>query len=151
MAEQSWIDAERARCRRPITPSEVPGLELLGTELRRLRREVAGLSRVRLGVCAEMSGRQIEQIERGIRRTRRSTLKRIAAALVQVEPELGDVNALVEQLVELAGAGLAPESDYRYRVERRRERRWSRRHTRRIVYRFPSFQEQLAAELAAGN
>ena len=98
-----------------------------------------------------MSGRQIEQIERGIRRTRRSTLKRIAAALVGVEPELGDVNALVEQLVELAGAGLAPESDYRYRVERRRERRWSRRHTRRIVYRFPSFREQLAAELAARN
>jgi predicted transcriptional regulator len=60
----------------------------MGDELRRLRREVAGLSRVRLGVLAEMSGRHIEQIERGIRRTRRSTLERIVIALVEGRSEM---------------------------------------------------------------
>ncbi len=35
------IEAERARCRRPITADEVTGLKTLGDELRRLRSNVA--------------------------------------------------------------------------------------------------------------
>jgi hypothetical protein len=120
----SWIEAERARSRRPITDDEVPGLEALGDELRRLRWTVARLHRPVLAIRAQISVRQIEQIERAIRRTRRSTLERIVAALVKVEPDLGEPAALVARLTELAGIGLAPESEYRERVERRRRRRW---------------------------
>jgi hypothetical protein len=126
----------------------VPDLETMGDELRRLRSNVAGLSRPALSIRAQISVRQIEQIERAIRRTRRSTLDRITAALVIENPEMGDSSALVENLVELAGIGLAPESDYRDRIERRRKRRWSRRRGRQIVISFPPLQERLAASLA---
>ncbi len=103
-----------------------------------------------------MSGRQIEQIERGIRRTRRSTLERIAFALVEGQPalgieghpELGDADVLVAHLVGLAGNGLAPESEYRKRVEKRRKARWARAH-RHVLYRqiLPMLHAQLDAEL----
>jgi len=126
----SWLEAERARSRRPITADEVPGLEALGDELRRLRWDVARLHRPLLAIRAQISVRQIEQIERAIRRTRRSTLERIVVALVKVEPDLGKPAALVAQLTELAGIGLAPESEYRERVERRRRRRWRKKWAR---------------------
>lgn len=134
MSTLQWIDAERARCRRPIRPDEVPGLEALGAELRRLRRDVARVARPKLSARAQMSVRQIEQIERAIRRTRRSTLDRIAASLVDLAPNLGDPEELAERLAGLAGPGLAPESGYRERVEKRRK---ARRHRtkRRVVYR----------------
>ena len=115
MSETSWLEAERARSRRPITGEEVRGLEALGDEVRRLRWDVARLHRPALAVRAEISVRQIEQIERAIRRTRRSTLERIVRALVKVQPVLGDPEALVERLLSLAGAGVAPESEYRER------------------------------------
>jgi hypothetical protein len=130
MGETSWIEAERGRCRRPITADEVASLEALGNELRCLRWTVAQLHRPALAVRAQISVRQIEQIERAIRRTRRSTLERIVAALVKVEPDLGEPAALVARLTELAGIGLAPESEYRERVERRRRRRWRKKWTR---------------------
>ena len=111
VSESSWIDTERAGSRRPITAAEVPYLERLGAELRRLRRVEAGLSRSQLAVCAKMSDRQIEGIEVGTRRTRRSTLERIAHALVEGRadicnslriggwPELGPTSDLARCLV----------------------------------------------------
>ena len=148
MSETSWIEAERARCRRPITADEVAGLEALGDELRRLRWKVARVARPALSVRAQVSVRQIEQIEQAIRRTRRSTLKRIAAALVEMKPELGEAAALAERLAELAGPGLAPESAYRDRVEKRRKARWAKRE-RHVLYRhsIPMLHAQLDAEL----
>ena len=122
-----WRNAERARARRPISSHEVAGLEALGNELRLLRRDSACLSRSQLGVRAELSARQIEQIERGIRRTRRSTLERIVAGLLAEQTDHDTQIAVVDRLAELAGPALAPESQYRDRVERRRRRRWGRR------------------------
>lgn len=150
MPGPSWIEAERARCRRPIKPEEVPGLEALGAELRRLRWTVARLSRPALAVRAQVSVRQIEQVEQAIRRTRRSTLDRIAAALVKVRPDMGEAAALADRLAALAGPGLAPESDHRERVEKRRKARW-RRLERRVLYRhvLPVLVAQLDAELRA--
>ena len=150
LTEMSWIQAERGRCRRPIAADEVVGLEALGGELRRLRREVAGISRARLGVLAEVSSRQLEQIERGIRRTRRSTLERIAEALVQIRPDLGEPAALAVWLVALARNGLAPESEYRERVDKRRKAR-NAKLRRRVMYRYiiPMFHARLDAELRA--
>jgi transcriptional regulator with XRE-family HTH domain len=144
-----WVEAERARCPRALSrPDEVAGLEALGDELRQLRWNVAGLARLALAVRAEISVRQIEQIERAIRRTRRSTLERIASALVNVKPDLGDPAALVSRLSSLAGSGLAPESEYRERVEKRRKARWKRME-RRVLYRYimPMLHAQLDAEL----
>jgi hypothetical protein len=128
---------------------EVAGLEALGDELRRLRWNVARLHRPALAIRAEISVRQIEQIERAIRRTRRSTLERIVEALVKVKPDLGEPAALAGRLSRLAGIGLAPESKYRDRVEKRRKARWAKQH-RHILYRhiLPMLHAQLDAELA---
>jgi hypothetical protein len=57
----------------------------------------------------------MSRIERGLRRTRASTLDRIACALG--EPALGG------ELARLAGPALAPESEYAERITRRRVRR----------------------------
>jgi transcriptional regulator with XRE-family HTH domain len=118
-----WIAAERARCRRPITPGEVGNLEALGARLRELR-ERAGLSRPALAEKAQLGKTQIELIERGGRRTRRSTLDRLAVALT-----IGNSNPdeLANELASLAGPALATESDHADRVARRRDRRWRKR------------------------
>ena len=51
----------------------------------------------------------LEKIEQGVRRTRRSTLERIAGALVKARPELGNADELLERLVVAAGPALARE------------------------------------------
>lgn len=134
MAGMTWKDAERARCRRPIAPEEVAGLQALGDELRRLRWNVARLYRPRLAVRAEVSVRQLEQIEQAIRRTRRSTLARIAGALVGLRDDIGSPEELAERLAALAGPSLAPESKFPERVEKRRLARW-RHHNQSSVAR----------------
>jgi len=150
MPKPTWIEAERARCRRPITPDEVDGLEALGAALRRLRWTVGRLARPALAVRARVSVRQIEQIEQAIRRTRRSTLDRIAAALAKERADMGDAADLADRLASLAGPGLAPESRYRERVEKRRKARW-RCMERHVLYRhfLPMWHAQLDAELRA--
>ena len=86
--------AQRAESRRPIDDGEVERLEALGSRLADLRRS-AGLSQVRLATRAELAPSTIERLEAGTRRTRRSTLGRIARAL-----ELPDAAG---ELVDLAG------------------------------------------------
>jgi hypothetical protein len=127
MAGSTWMDAERARCRRPIASDEVVGLQALGDEIRRLRWNVARVHRPRLAVSAEVSVRQLEQIEQAIRRTRRSTLARIAGALVGLRADIGSAEELAERLAALAGPSLAPESEFQERVEKRRRARWRHR------------------------
>jgi hypothetical protein len=73
-----------------------------------------------LGFVAELSASHLGSLERAVRRTRASTLARIASALTTGED---DDEALLEQLVAIAGPALAPESEYAERVERRRRRR----------------------------
>jgi transcriptional regulator with XRE-family HTH domain len=112
----------RRSSRRPIEVWEVPHLERLG-QLLRQQRKAASLTQRELGNAAELSLGTISQIELGDRRTRHSTLRRIAAALVAAQPSLTDSNALAASLAEAAGPALAPESIYRDRVDRRRRRR----------------------------
>lgn len=92
---------------RPIRPEEIVPLEILGARLRLLRQE-AGLSRDELAARADMTPRHLGALERGDRRTRRSTLSRLSEGMV------GPFAAppLVEELVALAGPVLAPESRY---------------------------------------
>jgi transcriptional regulator with XRE-family HTH domain len=95
---------------------------ILGDNLSVLRVD-AGLSQREFALGAGMSPKSIYRIEAGVRRTRESTLHRIAEVLVETEPNYGPVDRLTAYLVELAGPALAPESQYRDRVERRRARR----------------------------
>jgi transcriptional regulator with XRE-family HTH domain len=113
-SETSARTAQRAESRRPIDDGEVDRLEALGSRLADLRRS-AGLSQARLATRGELAPSTIERLEAGTRRTRRSTLERIARAL-----ELPDAAG---ELVDLAGPTLAPESAYADRIARRRERR----------------------------
>jgi transcriptional regulator with XRE-family HTH domain len=99
------LPGQRARDapRRPIEAAEIPHLEALGARLAAVRRD-RGLAQDTLAEAAELSTSGIRRIEAGTRRTRRSTLDRIAAALG--DPDLGD------ELAGLAGPALAPESLY---------------------------------------
>jgi transcriptional regulator with XRE-family HTH domain len=70
----------RAFSRRPIEAAEITYLEALGAHLGAVRRDHR-LTQAALGEASELSTSGIRRIETGTRRTRRSTLDRIAAAL----------------------------------------------------------------------
>jgi transcriptional regulator with XRE-family HTH domain len=107
------------RCRRPIARAEVAPLTRLGESLR-LEREDRALAVRALARTAGVSERHLRRLERGERRTRRSTLERLSRALA-TEPRLAE--SLVSRWGSLAGEALAPESGYADRVDRRRTRR----------------------------
>lgn len=111
--------------RRPLRAYERVHLERLGRLLATTRRAV-GVTQGELALAAGLSRVQLARIETGVRRTRRSTLTRIAAALVFEAPTLGSVERLVDDLVEEAGPALAEESAYAERVARRRALRVER-------------------------
>ena len=120
------VDARRSGTRRPLTDEEFPHLEALGAELRELR-ERASLSRSQLGWAATVSVTHLANLEGGHRRTRRSTLLRIAGVLVDHIPGyLGSPDDLADYLCAVAGPALAAESQYAARVDRRRGRRVTR-------------------------
>lgn len=105
--------------RRPLRAVEVPHLQRLGRYLSGLRR-AAGLTQPELALAAGLSRVQVARIETGVRRTRRSTLHRVAAVLVVDCPGSAPVDSLVEDMVSMAGPALAEESAYAERVTRRR-------------------------------
>jgi transcriptional regulator with XRE-family HTH domain len=115
----------RRGSRRPIEAWEEPHLERLG-QLLRQQRNAASLTQRELGNASELSLGMICQIEFGDRRTRYSTLARIAKALALVHPAIKDPKKIHESLVEAAGPALATESRFRDRVDRRRRRRANR-------------------------
>ncbi len=109
-------------CRRPVAGWEVPLLVRLGTCLRELRTQ-AGLSQRELAAKAGLAERSVRRIEHGHRRTRASTLQRLAEVLVGDAPRHGSADDVLDQLLSAAGSGLAEESEYRWRVDARRRRR----------------------------
>lgn len=110
--------------RRPIRQEETFNLKQLGREVRAFRRRV-GLSQQQLADRALLHKSALSWIETGQRRTRASTLRRIAQALVNSGAHV-DVEHLVSAFVDRAGDALAPESDYAERVDRRRRERFRR-------------------------
>lgn len=119
MPTPEHIERLRAESRRPINEDEGPDLERLGTLLRTLRNE-ACLSRRLLGLGSEVGTSHIERLEEGTRRTRLSTLKRIADALADGREV--DATDLYERLVEAAGPAIAPEANplHQPRIDRLR-------------------------------
>lgn len=87
--------------RRPITPNEVRPLLELGRQLTNARK-AAGLTQRQLAERARLSLRHVKRLEHGTRRTRWSTLQRLAPVL----------NTDPSALREAAGHALAPESPY---------------------------------------
>lgn len=131
---QTSRNHERAEARRPITEAEVADLERLGAQVRELRHE-AGMTQQQLADAAQLSRSQVRRIEAGTRRTRRSTLGRIAEAVADRIDD--DADDLADRLESAAGAALAPESAYAERVAERRERRHRATHVEVGGYRFP--------------
>jgi transcriptional regulator with XRE-family HTH domain len=121
---------ELAGARRPITSAELPALALMGARVRELR-EAAGFGQGGLAEAAGLSRRGLSMLERGVRRTRRSTIDRLAGVLAEPLGRLaGEISEELAALA-LAGDALAPESDYPERVARRAERRQARRRRHR--------------------
>jgi len=108
--------------RRPIEPAELPDLRRLGERIREART-AAGLSIAECARRARISGPHLSRLERGDRRTRRSTLERLATALWMTEPYGTQQPAILAGLHDAAGVALAPESSFQKRVERRWRRR----------------------------
>lgn len=108
--------------RKPLRANERVHCARLGLLLATTRRAI-GLTQAQLALGAGLSRVQVARIESGVRRTRRSTLTRIAAVLVAEVPRLGPVDRLVADFVREAGPALAEESAYAERVTRRREQR----------------------------
>ena len=89
-----------------ITPEEIPHLEALGLAIRTARIE-AGLTLRQAGELAELHHMSWMKLEAGVRRTRATTLRRIANALA---PRVGfDPTLFTLYLIDTAGPALAPE------------------------------------------
>jgi len=120
--------------RRPIEPVEVPHFQRLGETLRR-ERERVGLSIAECARRACISGPYLSRLERGHRRTRRTTIERIATAFWMADLYGTQRPVILAKLLEAAGIALAPESCFQERVEQRRGRRVRRA---RYVARIPA-------------
>ena len=118
----------RAESRAPIPDDHVQYLERLGTELEQMRCSL-GLTAASVADAAFLSKSHVRRLERACRRTRLSTLERIAAAFeLLADPDDGvRSDEVLRRLVEAAGPSLAPESPWRERIERRGRRRARRR------------------------
>ena len=104
----------------------------LGACLRSLRSEV-GLSQALLANRAGLSERSYRRIEHGDRRTRASTLRRLADGLVAYTSTLGTADEVTTRLITAAGLALADESEYQSRVEARRRRRMAKANRRPVT------------------
>lgn len=118
--------------RRPLLDWERPWLQRLGASLRAARRD-AQMSQAHLAARAGIAERSVRRIEQGERRTRRSTLVRLAGVLAQSQNGRG-IEPLLADLLLAVGPALAPETEYPQRVEARRCRR-QRKTGRRFVVR----------------
>jgi hypothetical protein len=134
----------RAGSRRPIQDWEVEYLEQLGRELRRLREHTT-LSIVDYAWECEISVPHVRRLELGLRRTRPSTLRRIATVIEAECPDEGTADEILARLLRLGGGAIAEESQYEARLDRRRARR--RRKAAKI--RFAHWQDNHDDELTA--
>ena len=111
--------------RHPLTRSEWQAAAELGRLLQDLRF-AAGISQREAACRVALSVRHLRRLERGERRTRRSTLARIAASYAAAHPALGSQDHVLGQLLESGLEVVADESEYADRVATRRARRSQR-------------------------
>ncbi len=102
---------------RLIEPHERETLEELGALLAHARR-AAGLTQRQLALASALTIRHVQYLEAGQRRTRLSTLARIAdflGIMLQADPD-----GLLDLFVETAGESLAAETEHPEHDEHRR-------------------------------
>ena len=126
--------------RRPIEDWERPWLEGLGALLRHVRM-ASGQTQARTAIRAGLAERSLRRIEHGQRRTRGSTLARLASAVATSDPDGGAAADLLRRLLDAGGPAVAPGSEFAARVDARRGRRnaqraarWVTQHTQRFTY-----------------
>lgn len=107
---------------RPFEPWELPLLERFSEELRR-HRALAGISRRQLHLATGLAPFTIYRLEHARRRTRHSTVRRIALALAEARGAFCLADDIAEELINALGAAAAPESHRMAGIERRRNRR----------------------------
>lgn len=97
----------------PLKAEEREPARALGEAIRKERtRYLAADKRVSqrlLALAAGMSVGGLAKIEQGVRRTRASTLRRIADALAVLRPGLGDARELLAHLLRVSNGMLAAE------------------------------------------
>ena len=118
----SQVDRTKARSKHliPLEEWEVPFVEAIGERVDSLMRQ-ARYRTVDLALASELSRGGLYNIRAGLTRTRVSTLLRIAnaiAARLNIDPL-----ELHEQLLDLGGKAIAPETAHPERVNNRREKR----------------------------
>jgi transcriptional regulator with XRE-family HTH domain len=128
--------------RRPLLDWERCLATQLGAELRRFRIE-AGLSQASLAARAGVAERSLRRIEHGQRRTRRSTLDRLAQGMAQELAVKDHPEVVLARLLAAAGPTLAPESIYGDRVNARRRARRARASRRFVTQHITKYDELL--------
>jgi transcriptional regulator with XRE-family HTH domain len=118
------VPARALTCRRPLSATEYEAALQLGQTLRQVREHL-GLPRTFLARQAQINEKHLWDLEHGYRRTRPSTLRRLADGLCAWVDDVDPV-LLTAELVALAGPAIAAESQYRDRVDRRRAARTQR-------------------------
>lgn len=107
--EYEGIVRERtAKTYHPIEPDEVPYLVEMGFRLRALRVE-RRMHQAEVSRAAGLGKATVSHIERGERRTRPETLRKICTALGLEGEEL---DQMVDELVAIAGPALGRQSKY---------------------------------------
>ena len=116
------VDRSRARSRRPLTDAEIPFAVALGALLRSLRIET-GYSATDLAFYSEMTRQHLHHLENATRRTRASTLARIAESLA-MRLDMSH-KELTNRLIAVAGIALAPPAnpEHQGRIDKRRKER----------------------------
>lgn len=100
---------------RPFTYEEVRAMRTLGNKLRRLRVSRVGVLRdsrrrtqQEVAQAAGLSESSLGSLENGKRRTRVSTLWRLAGALSSLRPSTGSADALFAEFISIPNLSLSP-------------------------------------------
>lgn len=107
---------------RPFEAWERPLLEAFSEALHR-HRTLAGISQRQLHLATGLAEFTIHRLEHAARRTRHSTIRRIALALAEARGAFCLADEIAEEMIEALGAAAAPESHRMASIERTRNHR----------------------------
>lgn len=107
---------------RPHEPWELPLLEAFSEALRH-HRALAGISQRQLHLATGLAKFTIHRLEHAQRRTRHSTVRRIALALAEARGAFCLADEIAEEMIQALGAAAAPESHRMASIERTRNHR----------------------------
>lgn len=107
---------------RPFAAWELPLLEEFSEALRR-HRALAGVSLRQLHLATGLDRTTIIRLEHARRRTRHSTIRRIALALAEARGAFCLADEIADEMIQALGGAAAPESHRMASIERTRNHR----------------------------